>query len=191
MRIFSKSREFLIENLKMSEYVTFVASRLTVAFILAIIGLISFLVTRLVALLGIDTFNEWLIVVGAVFGVFVVWLIVRFSIRLYLNRLSKRIPPDSDPDSDAFPSLGSDLSEVASNLNESGSVLYAGKTGEPCLIEGIYFEWANPENTILLREGEVFPPSINTFGFFKDTIWLLREYPYSHPSQEDSDLEND
>ena len=185
MKNVRESKEFLVESLDMSRYVTSIAAALTVTLVLAICGGLGLLATWLLRLVGVSSPNEWVAGIGLLLGVLVLAGIINFLNRTLLNKLSERIPEGSDP----IPSITP--GSAASTLNASGSVIYAANSGEICPIEGIYVELVNPENRILLRTGETFPPVVGDFGFLRKTTWLLLEYPNTPPSQEDLDSEKD
>ena len=181
-------KDFLVENLDMSRYVTSIAAALTVTVIGATVSGIIGLANWLLKLVGVDILYPWLVAIGVLICIFLLWGVVFFLSRTHLKNLSQRIPEDSAP---TPPTPSITPGSAASTLNASESIIYAGDTGQICHMEGIYFELINPENTILLRPGETFPPAIGKYGFLRPTTWLLREYPYNPSSHEDSDLKND
>lgn len=180
-----EGKDFLVENLKMSEYVTFVASRLTVALVLAILGSIGLLILQLLRVLGVQSPELWAITIGLIVGIPLLWWIIRFIIQTHLDSLYQQIPEDSEPKLSVTPG------SAASTLNASGSVISAGDSGEVCEMEGVYVDLINPESKIFRRVGQTFPPAVGKFGFLRRATWLLLEYPSTGPPQEDSDLEND
>lgn len=183
-----EDKNFLVENFDMSKYVTSVAATLTVTVILATASGITWLIKWLLGLAGVDIPYPWLVTIGVLAGILLLWGVAFFANRIHLKKLSQRIPEDSSP-TPPTPSIAS--GSAASTLNASGSVIYAGDSGEVSQMEGVFVDFINPKSKIFLRVGQTFPPAIGKFGFLRRTTWLLLEYPSTGPPQEDSDLESD